>query len=89
MTIGKLGLTAKALQLATERPRLWEYSLFAQVIIDEVETVKGLFQRGHRAHGVRVDQIATIPNSKITIAKHAFTDNGVSRDQEKTRPKNP
>ena len=43
--VDKLGLSTKALQLATERPRLWEYKLFAQVIIDEVETVKKYFSK--------------------------------------------
>lgn len=60
MTIDKLGLTTKALQLTSERPRLWAYKLFAQVIVDEVETVKSLFQRGHRAQGELADKVATL-----------------------------
>lgn len=62
MTIDKLGLSTRAIQLVTEQPRLWEYRLFAQVIIDEVETVKRLFQRGHRAQGEITDKVDTLPH---------------------------
>lgn len=59
MTIDKLGLSPKALQLATEQPRLWEYRLFAQVIIDEVENIQNLFKRGHHVQSATPERIVT------------------------------
>lgn len=44
--INSLGLSSKSLQLATEKPDYWEYLLFAQVIVDGVETNKNKFQTG-------------------------------------------
>lgn len=41
------GLSGEALRLALERPRLWEYRLFAQVLVDEVEA-NGDLRREHR-----------------------------------------
>lgn len=69
MTIEKLGLTTKALQIVTEKPRLWEYRLFAQVIIDEIETVKRLFQRGHNVQTVIPDKISTLPDLLEWLSK--------------------
>ena len=83
MTIEKLGLTTKALQIVTEKPRLWEYRLFAQVIIDEIETVNRLFQRGHNAQTVIPDKISALPdlidwlskkNKEILVILNQLTD---------------
>lgn len=62
MTIDKLGLSPKALQLATERPRQWEYRLFGQVIIDEVENVQNLFKRGHHAQSTIAEKLVNFAN---------------------------
>ena len=69
MTKDKLELSTKALQLATERPRLWENRLFAQVIIDEVERVKNIFRQGHRAQGAIVDKIVTFSSLQEWMGK--------------------
>lgn len=60
MTIDNLGLSPKAIQLATERPHLWGFRLFAQVIIDDVETVKRLFQKGHRVKNTIEKEVTTL-----------------------------
>jgi hypothetical protein len=69
MTKDKLELSTKALQLATERPRLWENRLFAQVIIDEVERVKNIFRQGHRAQGAIADKIVTFSSLQEWMGK--------------------
>lgn len=48
------------MQLATERPRSWEFRLFAQVIFDEVETVKRLFKKGHRVSSATEKEVTTL-----------------------------
>jgi hypothetical protein len=62
MTIDKLGLSPKAIQLVTEKPHSWEYRLFGQVIIDEVENIQKLFQRGHKAQNTVAGKIVTFSN---------------------------
>ena len=42
MNANSLNLTASAWQLVTERPPVWEYRLFAQVLCDEIERSKPL-----------------------------------------------
>lgn len=36
------GLSSSAIEIATNKPRLWEYRLFGQVIVDECERIKNL-----------------------------------------------
>ncbi len=60
MTIDSLGLSQKAIQLATERPNSWKFRLFAQVIFDEVETVKRLFKKGHRVNSAPEKEVTTL-----------------------------
>lgn len=43
----ELGLTPRALKLATEKPRGWEYLLFAQVMLDETRKAKRHLARGN------------------------------------------
>jgi hypothetical protein len=43
----ELALTLKALKLATEKPRGWEYRLFAQVMLDETRKAKRHLARGN------------------------------------------
>jgi hypothetical protein len=52
MATNDLGLTPKALQYATERPRLWEHRLFGQVIVDDIERVNNHFQQEQSAQAV-------------------------------------
>jgi len=57
MSVDKLGLSPKALQLISERPRLWEYRLFGQVMADDVERVNNLFKQGYRPNGLEKVEI--------------------------------
>lgn len=57
MTANTLGLSTEALRLTTEQPPAWRSRLFAQIIIDEVESCKRAFQKGHRMHGTRMNTI--------------------------------
>jgi hypothetical protein len=47
MTDIPLNMSAAALRLATERPHFWEYRLFAQSLIDEVERSRLLLSSPH------------------------------------------
>ena len=50
-------LSKKALKIATECPKLWEYRLFAQIIIDEVDAHKNLLRQDWFTHGSRPDPV--------------------------------
>lgn len=69
MTTDTLGLSPKALQFATEQPRLWEYRLFGQVIIDEIERVKNIFKQGHLVHSSTIEKIVASPSLLEWIGK--------------------
>lgn len=69
MTIDKLGLSSKSIQLITEQPRLWEYRLFAQVIIDDIERVKKHFQQSQNTQVTKPNKIVSFTDLMEWISK--------------------
>ena len=69
-------LTASAWRLTTERPPLWEYRLFAQVLCDEIERSKPLFLSpplGTRA-SVSFNEISRWLNGRIEVFSRICAD---------------
>jgi len=53
-------LSNVALQITAERPLVWEYRLFAQVIADEVEATKSTYKFGSPPHTYNTDPLEFI-----------------------------
>ncbi len=47
MSSSNLRLSENAKQILTEKPAQWGYRLFAQIVTDDIEEIKNIFQKGH------------------------------------------
>jgi len=69
MTTDKLGLSSKSIKLITEQPRLWEYRLFAQVMIDDIERVKKHLQQSQSTKVTTEVKISSFPSLMEWMSK--------------------